>query len=78
MMRAETRQSKRYHDWYSFKNDLETRLGRGVPVKVWLRTKPKTDPPWVESDMQSTVVEAMKILKNESGADSGYIFGGLR
>jgi hypothetical protein len=77
-MSMEAKQRVRYYDWYTFKNDLETRLGRALPVKVWLRTKPTKSLPWCEDDMHATLVETMKILKNEGNVESGYIFSTLR
>jgi hypothetical protein len=74
----ETKHRSRYQDWYTFKNDLETKLGQGLPVKVWLRAKPRKSLPWFESDMQVTLVEVAKILKNERNVETGYIFGVMR
>jgi len=40
---------------------MESKLGQGMPVDLWLRTKPKKPLPWNYNDFQTTFSEAIRI-----------------
>ena len=50
-----------YKTWDSFKMAMESKLGQGMPVDLWLRTKPKKPLPWNYNDFQTTFSEAIRI-----------------
>ena len=50
-----------YKTWFDFKRELETILGQGLPVGLWLRTKPKRPLPWYDTDLHTTLAELSKI-----------------
>jgi hypothetical protein len=56
-----------YKTWYEFKRDLEVKLGCGLPVEIWLRTKPKKALPWDLFDFRTSLAAIILIrdgLKN--------------
>jgi hypothetical protein len=58
-----------YKTWYEFKRDLELKLGCGLPVEIWLRTKPKKALPWNNFDFRTSLAAIMLIregLKNSA------------
>jgi hypothetical protein len=66
-----------YKTWYDFKRKLESELGRGLPVDLWLRTKPRKPLPWDETDLRVTLSEVARIQQylpgklNHSRSDRG-------
>lgn len=54
---------REYTTWYDFKRDLESKLGRFLPVNLWLCTKPKKPLPWNNNDLQVTLSEVLRIQK---------------
>ncbi len=58
-----------YKTWYDFKRAVESKLGRGLPVDLWLRTKPKKPLPWDYGDLRATlsaIVTIQDSVKRES------------
>jgi hypothetical protein len=52
-----------YKTWFHFKRDLEIKLGKAVPVDLWLRTRPKKPLPWCKADFETTLSEVSAILQ---------------
>jgi hypothetical protein len=59
---------KDYKTWDVFKRDLETKIGRWLTVDLWLRAKPKKALPWNDIDMQTSLSEVLRILKEDGYA----------
>ncbi len=57
-----------YKTWDVFKRDLEVKLGWWLTVDLWLRVKPRKHLPWNEVDMQTSLSEALRILKEDDYA----------
>jgi hypothetical protein len=58
-----------YKTWYDFKRAIESKLGRGLPVDLWLRTKPKKALPWDDVDLRTTlsaILIVQESLRRES------------
>ena len=53
-----------YNSWFDFKRDVESRLGRGLPVSLWMRAKPNKPLPWRQADLQATLSE-VRILQQD-------------
>jgi hypothetical protein len=52
-----------YNSWFDFKRDIESRLGRGLPVSLWMRAKPNKPLPWRQADLQATLSEVRILQK---------------
>jgi hypothetical protein len=53
-----------YETWDRFKMDMESQLGQGLPVDLWLRTKPKKPLPWDYNDFQTALSEVKRIQQS--------------
>jgi hypothetical protein len=56
-----------YKTWYDFKMTLESKLGYGLPVSLWLRMKPQKPLPWVDADFQATLSAILRMPGSASG-----------
>jgi hypothetical protein len=60
-----------YKTWDTFKRELESNLGRWLTVDLWLRTKPKKPLPWNDVDLQTCLLEVLRVGQEYERSSKG-------